>query len=134
MEGCKIVSQAELQSKFAAIGPGKTAFLLYGGWDQPTATGAVVVDGVAGKFEVHEHKMDVWLITSGRGRFRLGGRLCNREFPVVGEQLAETAEDTEVFEVGAGDVLVIPPGVVHQTEALNGRFEAIVVKVPFTFD
>ena len=126
----KITKNSELTAMAASIKTGKTSVLINGGWDQDYASGVVVIDHVIGKGETHEKMRDVWYILSGSGRFNLGGKLVSTRLSRPGERVGESLANAKTFSVTAGDVIDIPAGIAHQIDALDGRLEAFLVKVP----
>lgn len=129
----KISTSKELAEAGRSISSGvKKAVLLNGGWEEDYATGVVVIDHVTGKGEVHDRMRDVWYIldVEGTGRFHLGGKMQDPQLARAGEWTAEGLIGAETVEVKPGDVIDIPAGIPHQTDAAEGRVVALIVKVP----
>ncbi|MBI2096542.1 MAG: hypothetical protein HYT40_00040 [Candidatus Sungbacteria bacterium] len=126
----KVVKDTRLVEAFAELGANiKKSSLQSGSWDGPYAVAAIVIDHVRPDAEVHEKASDVWVVLKGNGVFILGGALKDEKRTGDNELTGTAVEGGECFEVGAGDVIDILPGVPHQVDALKGRLELLIIKV-----
>ena len=82
-----------------------------------------------GEAEYHEHVADIMHVVSGTAIVVTGGQMISSRTVGPGEMRAAVLEGGRRHEVGAGDVLVIPPGVPHQFSAVSDPFLYLVAKV-----
>src|SRR6266536_3214566 len=83
----------------------------------------------AGEVEYHEHVADIMHVVSGTATVVTGGQMIASRTVGPGEMRAAVMEGGTRHELGAGDVLVIPPGVPHHFAAVSDPFLYLVAKV-----
>ena len=82
-----------------------------------------------GEVEYHEHVADIMHVVSGTATVVTGGQMIASHTVGPGEMRAAAMEGGTRHELGAGDVLVIPPGVPHHFAAVSDPFLYLVAKV-----
>ena len=82
-----------------------------------------------GEVEYHEHVADIMHVVSGTATVVTGGQMIASRAVGPGEMRADAIEGGTRRELGAGDVLVIPPGVPHHFTAVSDPFLYLVAKV-----
>jgi glc operon protein GlcG len=82
-----------------------------------------------GEVEYHEHVADIMHVVSGTATVVTGGQMVASHTVGPGEMRAAAMEGGTRHELGAGDVLVIPPGVPHHFAAVSDPFLYLVTKV-----
>jgi glc operon protein GlcG len=82
-----------------------------------------------GEVEYHEHIADIMHVMSGTATVVTGGQMIAPHTVGPGEMRAAVVKGGTRYELGAGDVLVIPPGVPHQFAAVSDPFLYLVAKV-----
>ena len=82
-----------------------------------------------GEVEYHEQVADIMRVVSGTATVVTGGRMIASRAVGPGETRADAIEGGTRRELGAGDVLVIPPGVPHHFTAVSDPFLYLVAKV-----
>ena len=82
-----------------------------------------------GEVEYHEHVADIMHVVSGTATVVTGGQMIASRAVGPGETRADAIEGGTRRELGAGDVLVIPPGVPHHFTAVSDPFLYLVAKV-----
>lgn len=96
------------------------------------STGGLTVNAsrrdVAGEAEVHERDLDVFYILEGHATFVTGGRLVGGARSEAHELRGSSIEGGAERHVGAGDVVVIPPGVPHWFREVHEPVVYYVVK------
>lgn len=81
-----------------------------------------------GQGEVHVADTDVIHVLSGHATFVTGGRLVAPKTVAPGELRGERIAGGSVREIGPGDVVVVPNGVPHWFQAVDGPVTYFVVK------
>ena len=88
-----------------------------------------------GLAEIHSQTDDVTVIRSGRGVLRTGRALANQREVSPGEWRGDAVQDFTERQLGAGDLLMIPAGMVHQLAPIgNDPLVYVTVKVPSKVD
>src|SRR6266566_1722747 len=82
-----------------------------------------------GEVEYHEHVADIMHVVSGTATVVIGGQMIASHTVGPGEMRAAAMEGGTRHELGAGDVLVIPPGAPHHFAAVSDPFLYLVAKV-----
>jgi uncharacterized protein GlcG (DUF336 family)/uncharacterized RmlC-like cupin family protein len=82
-----------------------------------------------GQAEYHENVTDVMFVIEGRATVVAGGRLRGSRSVGTGELRAPAIDGGTRYELGAGDVLVVPGGVPHQFIDASNPFFYLVTKV-----
>jgi len=82
-----------------------------------------------GEVEYHEQVADIMHVVSGTATVVTGGQMIASRAVGPGETRADAIEGGTRRELGAGDVLVIPPGVPHHFTAVSDPFLYLVAKV-----
>src|SRR6266498_1789357 len=82
-----------------------------------------------GEVEYHEHVADIMHVVLGTATVVTGGQMIAPRTVGPGEMRAAAMEGGTRHELGAGDVLVIPPGVPHHFAAVSDPFLYLVAKV-----
>jgi mannose-6-phosphate isomerase-like protein (cupin superfamily) len=67
-----------------------------------------------GLVEIHDHKDDVMIISSGEATLVYGGRGIGMHVTGPGEQQGERIEGGKTVHVGPGDVITVAAGLPHQ--------------------
>jgi mannose-6-phosphate isomerase-like protein (cupin superfamily) len=84
----------------------------------------------SGAGELHQNWTDVFIVQSGEGTILYGGSIEDAKDTGNGEIRGPKHVGGKSQKVTAGDVLVIPPGVAHQTIVEPGKFFfTLIVKV-----
>lgn len=83
----------------------------------------------AGQAEVHLRDTDVIHVLGGTAQFVTGGRVVGGASVAPDEIRGATIEGGETRRLSPGDVIVVPRGVPHWFEAVEGPFTYYVVKV-----
>ena len=84
----------------------------------------------SGTGELHQNWTDVFIVQSGEGTILYGGSIEDGKDTGNGEIRGPRHVGGKSQKVTAGDVLVIPPGVAHQTIVEPGKFFfTLIVKV-----
>ena len=84
----------------------------------------------SGTGELHQNWTDVFIVQSGEGTIVYGGSIEDAKDTGNGEIRGPRHVGGKSQKVTAGDVLVIPPGVAHQTIVEPGKFFfTLIVKV-----
>jgi quercetin dioxygenase-like cupin family protein len=84
---------------------------------------------MAGKVEIHEHDTDIFLIMEGTATFTTGGKANGTKTVRPGEISGETIAGGIAHKLTKGDVVVVPAGIPHWFNEVNGTFNYFVVKV-----
>ncbi|HSB64675.1 MAG TPA: heme-binding protein [Thermoanaerobaculia bacterium] len=83
----------------------------------------------AGLAEVHEHETDIIRVLSGAAHLVTGGTLVDSKVTAPGEIRGGSISNGSARDLAPGDVVVVPAGVPHWFERVNGPFTYYVVKV-----
>jgi mannose-6-phosphate isomerase-like protein (cupin superfamily) len=84
----------------------------------------------SGAGELHQNWTDIFVVQSGEATILYGGTIENAKDTGNGEIRGPSHVGGKSQKVGAGDVLVMPPGVAHQTIVEPGKsFFVLIVKV-----
>ncbi len=84
----------------------------------------------SGAGELHQNWTDIFIVQSGEGTILYGGSVEDAKDTGNGELRGPKHVGGKSQKVTAGDVLVIPPGVAHQTVVEPGKFFfTLIVKV-----
>jgi mannose-6-phosphate isomerase-like protein (cupin superfamily) len=84
----------------------------------------------SGAGELHQNWTDIFIVQSGEGTILYGGSIEAAKDTGNGEIRGPKHVGGKSQKVTAGDVLVIPPGVAHQTIVEPGKFFfTLIVKV-----
>ena len=85
-----------------------------------------------GRPEQHDRIVDVVIVHSGRGTLLVGGEMVNPTGnATTGEYLGTGIEGGQRYELGAGDVMHIPPGLPHSFLVPEGEhLTYVLVKFP----
>ncbi len=84
----------------------------------------------SGAGELHHNWTDIFIVQSGEGTILYGGSIEDAKDTGNGEIRGPKHVGGKSQKVTAGDVLVIPPGVAHQTIVESGKFFfTLIVKV-----
>ena len=84
----------------------------------------------SGTGEIHQNWTDVFIVQGGEATVLYGGKIEGSRDTGNGEIRGPKVEGGKSQKVAAGDVLVMPPGVPHQTVVEPGKsFFALIVKV-----
>jgi mannose-6-phosphate isomerase-like protein (cupin superfamily) len=84
----------------------------------------------SGAGELHQNWTDVFIVQSGEGTILYGGSIEDAKDTGNGEIRGPRHVGGKSQKLAAGDVLVIPPGVAHQTIVEPGKFFfTLIVKV-----
>ena len=84
----------------------------------------------SGAGELHQNWTDIFIVQSGEGTILYGGSIENAKDTGNGEIRGPKHVGGKSQKVTEGDVLVIPPGVAHQTIVEPGKFFfTLIVKV-----
>jgi mannose-6-phosphate isomerase-like protein (cupin superfamily) len=84
-----------------------------------------------GSAEIHTQWSDVTIIRSGKGVLRTGGVIPSRQEVSPGEWRGDSTQGSGERQLGAGDLIVIPAGVVHQFSPIgDDPLVYVTVKVP----
>lgn len=79
--------------------------------------------------EVHEAADDYHMVLEGAATYTLGGRLADPREIRPGEWRAKGVVGGKTFEVGKGDIVFVPRGVVHQRDTRGRAYSMMLVKV-----
>ena len=84
----------------------------------------------SGAGELHENWTDIFIVQDGEATILYGGTIENAKDTGNGEVRGPRHVGGKSQKVGAGDILVMPPGVAHQTIVEPGKlFFVMIVKV-----
>jgi mannose-6-phosphate isomerase-like protein (cupin superfamily) len=84
----------------------------------------------SGAGELHQNWTDIFIVQDGEATILYGGALENAKDAGNGEIRGPRHVGGKSQKVSAGDILVIPPGVAHQTIVEPGKlFFTMIVKV-----
>lgn len=84
----------------------------------------------SGEAEIHEGVTDIFVVEAGEATLTVGGKVASGKTTAPGEIRGTAVEGGKVMELGAGDVVNIPPGTPHQLTLKAGKSLAyLVVKV-----
>lgn len=83
----------------------------------------------AGRAEVHLRDTDTIYVLSGSANFVTGGRVVDAETVAPDEIRGASIEGGEVRRLAPGDVFVVPNGVPHWFQTVDGPLLYYVVKV-----
>ena len=83
----------------------------------------------SGAGELHQNWTDIFIVQSGEGTILYGGSIEDAKDTGNGEIRGPKHVGGKSQKVTAGDVLVMPPGVAHQTIVEPGKFFFMIVKV-----
>ena len=84
----------------------------------------------SGAGELHQNWTDVFIVQAGEGTILYGGSIEDAKDTGNGEIRGPRHVGGKAQKVTAGDVLVMPPGVAHQTIVEPGKsFFVLIVKV-----
>jgi quercetin dioxygenase-like cupin family protein len=78
--------------------------------------------------EVHQAEEDIFYILDGKATFHLGGTLHDTWTYSPGNQAGHEQRGATEYEVGPGDLVVIPRGTVHRITCPDGFVEVLVIK------
>ena len=76
--------------------------------------------GKSGEAEIHGKFTDVFCILNGEAEFLVGGEIVEARTTNPGEVRGPSIKGGASKKVGAGDVVVIPPGTAHQIVVPSG--------------
>ncbi len=83
-----------------------------------------------GQVEVHDHDTDIFYVTEGTATLVTGGKAIGVKTTGPGESRGDKIEGGVTHKITKGDVIVIPQGVPHWINAIEGeKFLYFVVKV-----
>jgi mannose-6-phosphate isomerase-like protein (cupin superfamily) len=83
----------------------------------------------AGQAEIHEREIDIIYVQSGTATLVTGGAIVDAKVTAPDEIRGASVNGGQTREIRAGDVIVVPNGVVHWFKTVNGTIEYYVVKV-----
>jgi glc operon protein GlcG len=83
----------------------------------------------AGLAEVHTHETDVIYVTEGVATFVTGGTVVDGKEVAPGETRGASIDGGESRVLTKGDVIIVPAGVPHWFQKVDGTFTYYVVKV-----
>src|SRR3569833_1676374 len=81
-----------------------------------------------GAAEVHTELDDTIIVESGTAKFRVGGTIAGNHQVSPTEWRGGTMAGWRDYSVLAGDLLLIPVGVPHQTHKTTGAFSYLAIK------
>jgi mannose-6-phosphate isomerase-like protein (cupin superfamily) len=82
-----------------------------------------------GESELHRNERDVFYILAGEATFVMGGEMEQPREVKPGDWRGTGIAGGDVFELRAGDVITIPPGVPHWFREVPRQIDYFVVKV-----
>ena len=82
-----------------------------------------------GNVEVHRKFTDVFYVVEGKATIVVGGRVLGESASDADEPRGTSIEGGESRQLLPGDVIVIPAGIPHWINAVEGSFRYFVVKV-----
>lgn len=82
-----------------------------------------------GQAEVHDDETDIIYVTAGAATFVTGGTVVDGKETAPGETRGASIRDGETRRLTKGDVIVVPAGVPHWFQAVDGPLTYYVVKV-----
>ena len=85
-----------------------------------------------GNVEVHRKFTDVFYVLEGKATIVVGGRVVGESEPDSDEPRGTSIEGGEPRQLHPGDVIVIPAGIPHRINSVQGSFRYFVVKVQAT--
>jgi glc operon protein GlcG len=83
----------------------------------------------AGLAEVHTDETDIIYVTEGTATFVTGGTVVDGKEVAPGETRGASIRGGETRRLTKGDVIIVPAGVPHWFQAVEGTFTYYVVKV-----
>lgn len=84
----------------------------------------------SGDAELHQNAADLILVRSGAGAVLAGGNMTEAKSTAAGEMRGKSIEGGTKYPIAAGDMLYIPPNLVHQFWMEPGQsFTALVIKL-----
>ncbi|MFL6227392.1 MAG: hypothetical protein ACJ741_01280 [Pyrinomonadaceae bacterium] len=86
-------------------------------------------DKPAGAAEVHDASDDIYYVVEGSATLTLGGRLDAPREVQPGEWRAPHIVGGQAFEIGKGDLIVVPRGTPHQRSTAGKDFKMILIKI-----
>jgi mannose-6-phosphate isomerase-like protein (cupin superfamily) len=84
---------------------------------------------MAGRVEMHAHDTDIFYIVDGTATFVTGGTCSDLKEGKPGEFGGTLITGGTEHHLSKGDVITIPPGILHQYTQVSGPFLYFVVKV-----
>jgi mannose-6-phosphate isomerase-like protein (cupin superfamily) len=79
--------------------------------------------------ELHDASDDVYYVLEGSATLVLGGKLETPKEAEPGEWRSPRIIDGKTFEIGKGDLVVVPRGTPHQRSTPNKDFTMILIKI-----
>lgn len=64
--------------------------------------------------ESHDNYADIFIVQAGREELFIGGEMKNKETVSAGEWRGKDLSGARKYDIGAGDIIIIPKGVAHQ--------------------
>jgi len=89
----------------------------------------VIYKGRSGPWEAHRGCVDIYFIRAGTGRAELGGEISNAKEETPGEIRGDGVKGARVYEIGPGDMVVIPRHGAHHVTPLGEKLGYLLVKV-----
>ncbi len=86
----------------------------------------------AGNVEVHRKFTDVFYVVEGKATIVVGGRVVGESEKESDEPRGTSIDGGEPRQLLPGDVIVIPAGIPHWINSVEGSFRYFVVKVQAT--
>ena len=83
--------------------------------------------GKSGEAEIHGTMTDVFSILTGEGEFVVGGEIVTPRTTNPGEVRGPSIKGGSRKKVGAGDVVIVPPGTAHQILIAPGKRMSFMV-------
>lgn len=83
----------------------------------------------AGQAEVHDNETDVFYVLDGSATFVTGGSMVDPKVVSPGQSRAAAISGGETRMIAKGDVIVVPAGVPHWFQTVNGPVTYFAVKV-----
>ncbi len=89
----------------------------------------VIYAGRSGPWEAHRGCVDIYFVRSGTARAFLGGEIQNAKEESPGEIRGAAVKGAKTYDIGAGDIVVIPRKGAHHMQPSGEKLGYLLIKV-----
>jgi len=89
----------------------------------------VIYSGRSGPWEAHRGCVDIYFMQQGTGKAELGGEILNPKEESPGEPRGDGVKGARTYDVGPGDMVLIPRNGVHHMQPVSPKLAYVLMKV-----